>query len=91
MAIAGRDLERATRATEVLLEELGLEAYVYEVEPRDGPWEVVVECPITGGGWQTVTIEASLEQLLSSLDEAEVRQSLVRQWAQRFTACARTE
>jgi hypothetical protein len=38
-----------------LLEQLGLAAYVFAIEPQEDQWQLKIECGIAEG-WETVTV-----------------------------------
>ncbi|MFP4560681.1 MAG: hypothetical protein ACLFRB_07160 [Thiohalorhabdus sp.] len=86
MRISGDELERARAATEHLLEELGVEAYLFQVEPRDGYWEVDVECAVRQG-WQRIVLRVGRERLLASWKQGEVRDALLAEWGSELEDC----
>lgn len=86
MPLSARELIDAKEATGELLEALGLEAYIFEVEPAEGPWEVHIECA-QGGGWQTVSIPVERERLLASQTSDNDRDALLREWSKRLSQC----
>lgn len=83
MTLSARELMEAKEATAELLEQLGLENYVFEVEPGEGPWEVHLERPYDGD-WQTVAIAVDRDRLLASRSSEAERQSLLADWRQRL-------
>lgn len=85
MNISTRELIEAKEATSGLLEQLGLEAYLFDVEPREGPWEVHVDCPLHGA-WLSVTLPVDVAQLLSTRSNAAVRAQMLEDWRERLTA-----
>lgn len=89
MAWSGADLARATEAAGALLTALGLEAYLFAIEPRDGEWELKLECAVKEG-WQMVTLPVDIELLLASRTDNGVRARLLRSWGARITACLRS-
>ena len=78
------DLARATQATEGLLRELLTDSYVFEVEPRDGSWQVKVEFATREGAWQTLNIATGADLLLASLDDEDSHRLLLTQWGERI-------
>lgn len=86
MNLSGRMLSDAREITAGLLEQLGLEAYLFEVEPRDGPWEVRIECA-QADGWQTVLLAIEVECLLGCRHDGPERARLLAHWGERLDAC----
>ena len=78
------DLERATEATRQLLDQLLLDAYLFEVEPRDGEWNIKIEFATSEGAWQVLAIAASSELLLASLQQEDAHRELLTQWSERL-------
>ena len=68
MPISTDDLLQAREAARTLLERLGLEAYLLEVESRDEQWELRVEC-VVSDGWQPTTFAIQKASLLRSQEE----------------------
>ncbi|MCL4470112.1 MAG: hypothetical protein ACYC05_07010 [Sulfuricella sp.] len=79
------DLAQAKTAVGALLEELGLSAYLFAVEPREGAWAVIVECA-TDSGWQRSELQAGAE-LLAGLGDPAARAELLDQWRAHLAAC----
>lgn len=88
MSLSTAELAQARRAAAALLEELALDAYLFEVEPQDGEWEVVLECALEEG-WETVTLRVAKERLLSCGQDAAVRRQMLEEWGARLAACKR--
>lgn len=80
------DLARAKAAVGTLLENLGLAAHLYAVEPREGKWAVIVECA-TGSGWQRVELRAGPELLAAIHGDAEARADLLAKWQAHLDDC----
>ena len=86
MAWSGCDPEKVAEAARSLLEELRLQAYLFAVEPREGDWELKVECAFKEG-WQTITLPVTAELLLASRKDSAVRARLLQSWGGRLAAC----
>ncbi|MDX9740439.1 MAG: hypothetical protein RBT81_04560 [Gammaproteobacteria bacterium] len=86
MALTTIELARAREATSLLLDELGLKAYLFEVDIADGQWLVKVDCALDGGGWQTVVLPAREIPLVITGDDA-ARRRLLASWRERLSAC----
>ena len=85
MTLSAEDLEGATQATYALLEELGLRAYRFAVEPRDAKWQVKLEREVDEG-WEEVTLPVDIGLLLASRRDAGARARVVEQWRERLAA-----
>lgn len=83
MNISTRALTQAKEATAGLLEQLGLEAYLFEVEPRDGPWEVHVDCALRDG-WQSLTLPVDVTRLLDTRSNEALRLQVLQDWRARL-------
>lgn len=88
MALSIEELARAREVVSGLLEELHLGTYTFDVEPRDGGWEIQIECA-ADDGWVTRTFTATREEL-RQCDDARVRQQLLDAWARPLAACQHT-
>ena len=90
MTLSVADLARARETTAGLLDELGLEAYFFDVEPHEGQWELKVDCAMEPEGvWGSVTLWAPKEMLLTSQDDASLRQRILAEWRAHLIACKR--
>ena len=86
MSLTVKELSRARDTVADLLEELNLDAYLFEVEPKNNMWEIKIECAIAEG-WQTATLSVDNEILLASLDDRNVHQQLIDEWQGRLSDC----
>ncbi len=82
------DLARARLAVEVLIEEMGVTAHLFAVEPREGVWAVIVECA-TDTGWQRAELQAGPELLAAGRGDMQAKAALLAQWQPHLTACKR--
>ena len=80
------DLVRARAAVDMLLDDLGLAAHIFAVEPRAGRWSVIVECA-TESGWQRAEMTAGPELLAAIRGDAEARAAVLVQWRAHLAAC----
>lgn len=87
--ITTRDLAQAKDAVSLVLEELGLSNYVFEVEPRSGPWEVRIDCA-AGGVWQSLTLLVEAAELIEVVENSTARNKLLARWRETLGACANT-
>jgi hypothetical protein len=88
MTLSMNELAQARQVVTRVLDELQLDAYLFEVEPREGQWEIRVECPVADG-WETCRLTADKEYLLRGVDDAVVHQVLVDNWRDALADCRR--
>lgn len=69
-----------------LLNELQLEAYLFEIEPQEEQWQLTVECAIDEG-WEIVKLKANKDYFLHGADDAIVHQLLIDEWREALSAC----
>lgn len=86
----GQEIVDVREAVKRVLEELGLRAFAFTAERREGGWSVRVECE-TDAGWQVLTLPVEAAELHASLRDAAVRNRLRAQWDSRLRACARRD
>src|SRR3990170_1605294 len=79
MTLLAADIRAARTAAERILEALDLGAYVFTVEPKEGGWEVSVECGAVNA-WQAVSFPVDPAKLRASLDDPRVRSELLEGW-----------
>lgn len=88
MTLSIIELARARETSAALQDELGLDAYLFEVEPRDEQWELKVECAVAAeGAWESTTLRVPKDMLLMSQDDASIRQCVLTEWRGRLVAC----
>jgi hypothetical protein len=101
MMLSERELTQARETVASLLETLGLTAYLFEVEPREGRWEVRVECALDSdaqgcvsaaqgrtpgaAGWQSATFAVDGAQLAAARTDTPTRDALLADWRHRLT------
>jgi hypothetical protein len=88
MQVSLIELARAREVVGSVLEELQLDAWLFEVEPREGQWEIRVECAVAGG-WESCRLSAEKDYLLRGADDAVVHEVLVDSWGEALSACLR--
>lgn len=88
MNLSARELAQVREVVGRVLEELGLEAYLFEIEPHEGQWDIRVECAVDDG-WETCRLSADKEYLLRGTDDAVVHEVLVDNWREALSACRR--
>lgn len=88
MSISTIELAKARDAAKALLEQLQLDAYIFEVEPRDDDWELTIECACeTDGGWETIKIRVPKGMLLAGFDDESVKYQLFEYWKKKLGNC----
>lgn len=92
MTVTTEELVMAREAAKAILEELGLDAYLFEVEPQDAHYELKVECACeTDGGWVSITLTVPKEKMLTGFDDLKVKHQLFEYWSKKLAACKRKE
>jgi hypothetical protein len=92
MTLSTEELVNVRESANAILEELELDAYLFEVEPQDTHYELLVECACEiNGGWTTVSLTLPKEKMLMGFDDAEVRRQLFEYWDKELSACKRKE
>ncbi len=86
MLLAINEIACAREAVTGLLEELGLDAYLFEIEPYDTRWELKVECAIVEG-WKTTDLHVPKKILQDSLDDTAIHKRLLEEWRHSLAAC----
>ena len=85
MQLSGKQLTEARDTVQALLEQPGLAAYLFEVEPRTDPWEVRIECA-PDSGWQSSILNVDEGRLTACRTDAGARNRLLEEWRQRLQA-----
>jgi hypothetical protein len=81
MSISTVELAKARDSAGSILEELQLDAFLYEVEPRDDLWELTIECACkVDGSWKTITLQVPKRMLLGGFGDDKVKQQLFDYW-----------
>ena len=83
------DMPSVRAAVERVVDELGLDAFVYTVEPKETGWELHVECAVEQG-WQVITLPVDPGKLVASLSDAGAREELRAAWFPHFRACIKS-
>lgn len=86
MTVSTQELAQVREVVTGLLHELCLDAYLFEVEPREGQWEITVECPVAEG-WERVRLTADKQLLLHGIDDALAHSALADSWREALSSC----
>ena len=90
MTLSAEELVNIRDAATAILEELELDAYLFEVEPQNSHYDLHVECASeTNGGWASVSLTLPKDKLLSGFDDADVKRQLFAYWNKKLSACKR--
>lgn len=101
MNLTGKNLAEAKETVGNLLEQLGLSAYLFEVEPHENFWEVRVECAIDSdtqgcvsaaedrtpraAGWQSSVLNVDDKALHACRTDRHFRDQMLSEWRKRLT------
>ncbi len=93
MKFTTEELVKAREAANAILEELGLDAYIFGVEPHDdGHYALKVECACeTDGGWASITLTVPKKKMLTGFDDPTVKSHLFEYWNKKLAACKRKQ
>jgi len=86
MKISTDELAEMRRNVTALLDELQLDAYLFEIEPKEAQWEIRVECAVDEG-WETFLLTAEKDYLLHGLDDAVAKEVLIDNWSEALASC----
>jgi len=79
MEISEQELAQARDTVAELLNQLGLSAYLFAVEPRADHWEVRVECA-PNGSWRSSVFSVEEEWLAACRTDRTARNALLAEW-----------
>ena len=83
-----REPARTREASAAQRDEPGLDAQLFEVEPRDEQWQLKAESAVAAeGAWKSTTLRGPKDMLLTSQDDASIRQCVLAEWRGRLVAC----
>ncbi len=90
MSVSVDELNQAREMVYRLLDALHVDAYIFEVEPRNEDWEIIVECAIPEG-WSRIRLTAPRETLLGGNSDTTIPQTLQKSWRDALSACKRKD
>ncbi len=82
-------VEHARDAVGLLLEQLGLDAYLFGVEPVGDRWEIRLEYA-TDAGWSSKVLEVDSPTLVESFSDPKARSRLLHTWNRALDRAKRT-
>ena len=86
MELSVNELAQMRATVTALLDELQLAAYLFEIEPEEGQWQIKVECA-SGGGWATFLLSADKDYLLHGSEDATAHAVLLDNWRDTLCSC----
>ena len=91
MTLSAEELLSARESANAILEELGLDTYIFEVELQDDAhYELKVECACeSDGGWASISFTIPREKMLAGFVDAEIKRYLFEYWDKKLLACKR--
>jgi hypothetical protein len=78
MQFSEKTLVEARETVQALLDQLGLAAYLFEVEPRTDHWEIRIECA-PNSGWQSSVLNVDEQTLLACRFDAAARDRMLNE------------
>lgn len=92
MTLSTEELVTVRESANAILEELELDAYIFEVEAQDSYYELLVECACeTDSGWASMSFALPKDKMLAGFDDLEVRRQLFEYRNIKLAACKRKE
>jgi hypothetical protein len=86
MRLSIAELAQAKDAAKSILEEIGLDAYIFEVEPTGNTWSMKIDCAMDDG-WESLTLQVDKDLLLSALENPNAREVILKTWGEKLSAC----
>ena len=89
MPLSTAEFANARETVTRILEELRLDAYLFEVEPSEEELEIKIECAVKEG-WETVKLPVAKGLLLRSFDDPDAHRKLVDEWRNALSDCRKS-
>jgi len=86
MPLGTAELAQARKVAAKLLDELNLDAYLFEVEPHEETWELRLECAFDTG-WTSLSLPVDKRVLLAGSDDSAAFEQLLGQLRERVGEC----
>lgn len=86
MTLGTAELARAREIAARVLDELNLDAYLFEVEPEEETWELRLECAFDNG-WTSLSVPVDRQELLAAATDSSAFEKLVDQVRGRVGQC----
>jgi hypothetical protein len=91
MTLSMNELAEIREVITKLLDLLYLDAYIFEVEPKEHQWEIKVECAVDKECWETVRLTAKKDILFHGADDAVMHEALLDNWSEALSACKKKQ
>lgn len=89
MKLSIHEIDQIKDNVRTLLDQIGLDAYLFEVEPSsEEEWAVKIECAMESG-WERQILSASKAALATCHEDPSVRQDLLDHWKDQLSSCKR--
>ena len=85
MPVTTTALARARENAAAVLDEFGMETYLFSIEPQDSGWVLQVECA-GDGVWETISLPVP-EAFLASEDDSAAQAAVRETWRRRLSVC----
>ena len=89
MTLSMTELAEIREVVSKLLNQLKLDAYLFEVEPKEDQWEINVECAVGDDTWETVRLTAKKDILFHGPDDAVMHEALFDNWSEALSSCVK--
>lgn len=86
MELSVNELAQMRATVTALLDELQLTAYLFDIEPQEGQWQIKVECA-SRGGWATFSLSADKDYLLHGSEDAVAHAVILDNWRDTLRTC----
>jgi hypothetical protein len=90
MSISANELISVRETTNAILDGLGLDTYLFELEPQGDYYDIKVECACDiNGGWTELTIRVPRDKVIEGFDDLAIRQQLSEFLGKQLATCKR--
>ncbi len=86
MTTTSSDFIQARLLIDEILDELGIDAYLFEIEPHDGQWQLKVECAVDEG-WGSFSVALDETKVYAGFNGDTARNEIKEQCRQSLIAC----
>ena len=86
MEITINDVAKAREIVSDLLDELKMEAILFEIEPLDACWELHIECAVSFG-WKMIRIPVQKKELLDCQEDSNAYKNILAKLRDALSVC----